>query len=186
MPVTTFDRRSTLSSVPNLRAIPTMGGGDFFGDLAALSAMRKPPPAAATQAAALRQPTRAEQDAEAFEREKRKLELEGMRTANRDALMAQKAKEGPMPLRLVSGPQITPGWVADTNAMNAYQRAVYLPKESSFQTAVNTPSQAGVNPPGERQQPVQVPSSDDRRPDYGGMVAGAAIRAAGQKSPEAE
>lgn len=49
----------------------------------------------------------------------------------RDEIMQQQARQNPAPMRMMTGPGITPGYVMDTNAMNAYQRQAYLPKESA-------------------------------------------------------
>jgi hypothetical protein len=55
----------------------------------------------------------------------------------------------PPPLRQVSGPQIIPGNVLDTNAMTGAQRTQYLPsgaREGDPRTAGLGPSGAGVSP----------------------------------------
>lgn len=53
------------------------------------------------------------------------------RAQQRDALLQMQARQNPAPMRMVTGPGIIPGYVQDTNAMNAYQRQAYLPKESA-------------------------------------------------------
>lgn len=49
----------------------------------------------------------------------------------RDELLQMQARQQPAPMRMVTGAGITPGYVMDTNAMNAYQRQAYLPQGSS-------------------------------------------------------
>lgn len=53
------------------------------------------------------------------------------RAKERDELLQIQARQQPPPMRMVTGPGITPGYVMDVNAMNAYQRAAYLPSNST-------------------------------------------------------
>jgi hypothetical protein len=66
------------------------------------------------------------------------------------AMIAEyKAKSEPPPLRQVSGPNIIPGNVLDTNAMTGAQRAQYLPsgsREGDPSRSGLGPSEAGVSP----------------------------------------
>ena len=50
---------------------------------------------------------------------------------DRDEIMQMQARQNPAPMRMVTGAGITPGYVMDTNAMNAYQRQAYLPQNST-------------------------------------------------------
>lgn len=64
-------------------------------------------------------------------------QLESMRrTAEMKRLQAEM---GPMPTKMLFGPGIVPGRVADINAMNAYQRQLFLPQSSQM---VSTPGQS--------------------------------------------
>lgn len=49
----------------------------------------------------------------------------------RDQILQMQARQNPAPMRMVTGPGIIPGYVMDTNAMNAYQRAAYLPNNAA-------------------------------------------------------
>lgn len=57
------------------------------------------------------------------------------RAQQRDALLQMQARQNPAPMRMVTGPGIIPGYVQDTNAMNAYQRQAYLPQAAGRQLA---------------------------------------------------
>jgi hypothetical protein len=48
-----------------------------------------------------------------------------------DQLLQMQARQNPAPMRMVTGAGIIPGYVPDTNAMNAYQRQAYLPQGST-------------------------------------------------------
>jgi hypothetical protein len=76
------------------------------------------------------------------------------------AMIAEyKAKSEPPPLRQVSGPNIIPGNVLDTNAMTGAQREAYLPKNS----VVAPPEHAGLGP--SEAGPTPGPSPIDARAD---------------------
>ncbi len=56
-----------------------------------------------------------------------------MQKAEDTARLAQlNALSGQQPLRMVSGPGITPGYMPDVNAMSGAQRKVFLPDQSSM------------------------------------------------------
>jgi len=59
----------------------------------------------------------------------------------RDDIMQMQARQNGAPMRMVTGAGITPGYVMDTNAMNAYQRQAYLPSGS----AMIAPGAAGLD-----------------------------------------
>lgn len=61
------------------------------------------------------------------------------RAQQRDAILQMQARQNPAPLRMVTGPGITPGYVHDTNAFNAYQRQAYLPQNAGMITAPSAP-----------------------------------------------
>lgn len=104
----------------------------FANKLAALDRARTPPPqpiAAApmrAMAADRLTPAPAERDSG-----KSAIDQQLEYAAKRDALLQMQARQNPAPMRMVTGPGIIPGYVQDTNAMNAYQRQAYLPQGSS-------------------------------------------------------
>jgi len=62
--------------------------------------------------------------------------------AERAARRAQlNAAASPPPMRMVTGPGIIPGYTMDVNAMNAYQRQLYLPKDAGVAREGLTPDQ---------------------------------------------
>lgn len=62
----------------------------------------------------------------------------------RAEILRLKAMENPAPMRMVTGAGITPGYMMDVNAMNAYQRQAYLPTGSSFTTRINEPVASAI------------------------------------------
>lgn len=64
---------------------------------------------------------------------------------DRDEIMQMQAAQQPAPMRMVTGPGVTPGYVMDPNAMNAYQRELYLPKNSTREFTPDEVARSGVD-----------------------------------------
>jgi hypothetical protein len=71
-------------------------------------------------------------------------EAAAQRAALEQIIMRSQAASNPPPMRLVTGAGVNPGYVLDPNAMNAYQRQLYLPQatQSEGRRTIQTPGYA--------------------------------------------
>lgn len=148
--LTTRAPQAVAVGMPSMGGLPGMGGGpnmDFFARLA----QRR-----IAQEQALRQAEERRRQ-EAHEMQLRNAGDEANRAAQqgdaqRDAFrdaqertqyQDQLARNG-QPLRMVGGAGIVPGYMPDTNAMNGYQREMFLPKHSAFEAGGLSPTEIGT------------------------------------------
>jgi hypothetical protein len=162
------------STYPQGGSMTTAGGfdaapADYLRALLARETARRSAPApapVAMRSAPAPQPTYAGPTGEeaGLGRETARLQLEALRNRVAAEKAQQDAMANPAPMRVVSGFNMTPGYMQDPNAMNAYQRQAYLPQGAGMAGPLIPQSRAAVSP--------SLPQSEEVDP-YGGPSNGA-------------
>ena len=94
-------------------------------------------------------------------------------------IVAAQAMERPAPTRLVTGPNVTPGYVMDPNAMSAIQRKLFLPDSATGGDLFGGGGGGGGG------TSVNLSQNDPRNP-FGNAVREGVTRAGGYLMPQQE
>lgn len=137
MPINTYDKSNTLSTTIKPSGMDIGPIPDFWGDLGAVANRLRPVQqqmgGGQAQAAALQAPAYVNTAAQAREnnRDPQAEHLRSMQIRAQLQALDDASRPPPMTYRPAS-PGTTGGWQMDINAMNANQRRMFLPQQSSF------------------------------------------------------